>query len=119
MIKSISETPVAAASIGQVYKAVLKDGREVAIKVLKTGGKSSQEEVYREFAQELSILRKVRHKNIVQLIGAMTKPPRLCLVTEFMKGGSALQYLHQKAPLKLNQLLKLTSRPEDRELADG
>jgi serine/threonine protein kinase len=62
-------------------------GQEVAIKVLKTGEKSSQEEVYREFAQELSILRKVRHRNIVQLIGAMTKPPRLCLVTEFMKVG--------------------------------
>jgi len=99
---------IASGAFGVLYRGSYC-GQEVAIKVLKTGGKSSQEEVYREFAQELSILRKVRHKNIVQLIGAMTKPPRLCLVTEFMKGGSALQYLHQKAPLKLNQLLKLTS----------
>ena len=50
----------------------------------------------------------MRHKNIVQLIGAMTKPLRLCLVTEFMKGGSAL-FLHKHAPLKLAQLVKLST----------
>ena len=33
VLKKISDEPVAAASLGQVYKATLKDGREVAIKV--------------------------------------------------------------------------------------
>lgn len=33
IIKSISRKPIASASIGQVYKATLTDGREVAIKV--------------------------------------------------------------------------------------
>ena len=98
---------IASGAFGVLYRGHYC-GQEVAIKVLKTGEKASQEEVHREFAQELSILRKVRHKNIVQLIGAMTKPPRLCLVTEFMKGGSALQFLHKHAPLKLPQLLKLS-----------
>ena len=98
---------IASGAFGVLYRGGYC-GQEVAIKVLKTGEKSSQEEVYREFAQELSILRKVRHRNIVQLIGAMTKPPRLCLVTDFMKGGSVLQFLHKNAPLKLPQLLKLS-----------
>lgn len=98
---------IASGAFGVLYRGHYC-GQEVAIKVLKTGEKASQEEVHREFAQELSILRKVRHKNIVQLIGAMTKPPRLCLVTEFMKRGSALQFLHKHAPLKLPQLLKLS-----------
>jgi serine/threonine protein kinase len=97
---------IASGAFGVLYRGHYC-GQEVAIKVLKTGEKASQEEVHREFAQELSILRKVRHKNIVQLIGAMTKPPRLCLVTEFMKGGSALQFLHKHAPLKQPQLLRL------------
>mmetsp|Transcript_2326 Transcript_2326/g.5569 ORF Transcript_2326/g.5569 Transcript_2326/m.5569 type:complete len:548 (-) Transcript_2326:431-2074(-) len=99
---------IASGAFGVLYRGTYC-GQEVAIKVLKTGEKSSQEEVYREFAQELSIIRKVRHRNIVQLIGAMTKPPRLCLVTEFMKGGSVLQFLHKHAPLKLAQLIKLSS----------
>lgn len=33
VLKTISAEPVAAASLGQVYKATLKDGREVAVKV--------------------------------------------------------------------------------------
>ncbi len=33
VLKKISDEPVAAASLGQVYKATLKDGREVAVKV--------------------------------------------------------------------------------------
>ena len=99
---------IASGAFGVLYRGHYC-GQEVAIKVLKSGEKASQEEVHREFAQELSILRKVRHKNIVQLIGAMTKPPRLCLVTEFMKGGSALQFLHKHAPLKLGQLVKLST----------
>lgn len=98
---------IASGAFGVLYRGHYC-GQEVAIKVLKTGEKASAEEVHREFAQELSILRKVRHKNIVQLIGAMTKPPRLCLVTEFMKGGSALQFLHKHAPLKVPQLVKLS-----------
>ncbi len=33
-------------------------------------------------------MRKVRHKNIVQFIGACTRKPNLCIVFEFMQGGS-------------------------------
>ena len=98
---------IASGAFGVLYRGSYC-GQEVAVKVLKPGGKSSQEEVYREFAQELSILRKVRHKNIVQLIGAMTKPPRLCLVTEFMKGELRC-CICTRGPLKLNQLVKLSS----------
>jgi serine/threonine protein kinase len=98
---------IASGAFGVLYRGHYC-GQEVAIKVLKTGEKASAEEVQREFAQELRILKKVRHKNIVQLIGAMTKPPRLCLVTEFMKGGSALQFLHKHAPLKLPTLLRMS-----------
>ncbi|GKA38345.1 serine-threonine/tyrosine-protein kinase catalytic domain-containing protein [Tanacetum coccineum] len=35
---------------------------------------------------------KVRHKNVVQFIGACTKPPNLCIVT----GGSVYDFLHNQ-----------------------
>ena len=47
-----------------------------------------------------AVLRKVRHKHIVQLIGASTSPPKLCIVTEFMRRGSLLDYLHRHHPLR-------------------
>ena len=85
---------IASGSFGDLYKGVFS-GKDVAIKVLKTGQYQDQANMLREFMQELSVLRKVSHKHIVQLIGACTKPPKLCIVTEFMLGGSVLDYLHR------------------------
>merc|ERR1719183_1447968 len=64
-------------------------GQVVAVKLLRLSalqGTSLRE----EFCQEVSILRKVRHKNVVQFIGVCTlgaaSDHRLCIVTEFMEG---------------------------------
>jgi tRNA A-37 threonylcarbamoyl transferase component Bud32 len=84
-------------------------GQEVAVKVLKTPKNENHDDVKREFHQELSTLRKVHHKNVIQLIGAITKGPMLCLVTEFMHGGSMLSFLHKNAPLKLSQIVKYST----------
>ncbi|KAF1879191.1 hypothetical protein Lal_00047864 [Lupinus albus] len=91
-------TQIASGSYGEL--------QEVAIKVLKAEHVNS--DLQTEFAQEVYIMRKVRHKNVVQFIGACTKPPRLCIVTEFMSGGSVYDYLHkQKGCFKFPTLLKV------------
>lgn len=40
-------------------------------------------------------MRKVRHRNVVQFIGACTQKPNLCIVFEFMTGGSMYDHLRQ------------------------
>jgi hypothetical protein len=45
--------------------------------------------------QEVAIMRKVRHKNVVQFIGACTRRPNLCIVFEFMAGGSVYDYMRK------------------------
>ena len=40
-------------------------------------------------------MRKVRHKNVVQFIGACTRKPNLCIVFEFMSGGSMYDYMRK------------------------
>ena len=45
--------------------------------------------------QEVTIMRKVRHKNVVQFIGACTRKPNLCIVFEFMAGGSVYDYMRK------------------------
>ncbi|XP_031285907.1 serine/threonine-protein kinase STY46-like isoform X4 [Pistacia vera] len=96
---------VASGSYGDLYKGTYCS-QEVAIKVLKPERINS--DLQKEFAQEVYIMRKVRHKNVVQFIGACTKPPSLCIVTEFMSGGSVYDYLHkQKGVFKLPSLIKV------------
>lgn len=48
--------------------------------------------------QEVSIMRKVRHKNVVQFIGACTRKPNLCIVFEYMSGGSVYDFMRKVRP---------------------
>ncbi|XP_047321842.1 serine/threonine-protein kinase STY46-like [Impatiens glandulifera] len=99
------ENKVASGSYGDLYKGTYCS-QEVAIKILKEDRVNT--DMLKEFAQEVFIMRKVRHKNVVQFIGACTKPPSLCIITEFMSGGSVYDYLHkQKGSFKLPSLLRV------------
>lgn len=96
---------IASGSNGDLFKGVFRS-QDVAIKVLRTECCNGDRQ--REFTQEVYILRKVRHKNVVQFIGACTRPPILCIVIEFMPGGSVYDFLHkQKGVFKLPALLKV------------
>ncbi|KAH9662510.1 serine/threonine-protein kinase STY17 [Citrus sinensis] len=99
------ECKVASGSYGDLYKGTYCS-QEVAIKVLKPERVNT--EMLKEFSQEVYIMRKIRHKNVVQFIGACTRPPNLCIVTEFMARGSIYDFLHkQKGVFQLTSLLKV------------
>eukprot|EP00955_Chlamydomonas_euryale_P085422 364098-Chlamydomonas_euryale.AAC.7 len=53
-------------------------------------------------------MRKVRHKNVVQFIGACTRKPNLCIVFEYMSGGSVYDYMRREGCLGLAQVLKVS-----------
>ncbi|XP_062101111.1 serine/threonine-protein kinase STY8-like [Humulus lupulus] len=95
---------IASGSCGDLYRGVYF-GEDVAVKILRSEHLNGAQED--EFAQEVAILREVHHRNVVRFIGACTKFPNLCIVTEFMPGGSLYDYLHKNHNvLKLPQLLK-------------
>ncbi|XP_077220918.1 serine/threonine-protein kinase STY46-like isoform X2 [Tasmannia lanceolata] len=99
------ENKVASGSYGDLYRGSYRS-QDVAIKVLKP--ERVNVDMQREFAQEVYIMRKVRHKNVVQFIGACTMPPSLCIVTEYMSGGSVYDFLRkQKGVFKPPSLLKV------------
>jgi serine/threonine protein kinase len=54
-------------------------------------------------------MRKVRHKNVVQFIGACTRKPNLCIVFEFMAGGSIYDYMRKVGALAAPTLLSCHS----------
>ncbi|EXC19913.1 Serine/threonine-protein kinase HT1 [Morus notabilis] len=95
---------IASGSCGDLYHGVYL-GEDVAVKILRSEHLNNALED--EFAQEVAILREVRHKNVVRFIGACTRLPHLCIVTEYMPCGSLYDYLHTNHNvLKLTQLLK-------------
>ncbi|KEH43661.1 serine/threonine-protein kinase STY46 isoform X2 [Medicago truncatula] len=95
---------IASGSCGDLHHGVYL-GEDVAVKVLKSD--QLNDALEDEFTQEIAILRQVEHKNVVRFIGACTKCPHLCIVTEYMTGGSLYDYLHKNHNvLELSQLLK-------------
>ncbi|CAI0420076.1 unnamed protein product [Linum tenue] len=75
---------------GYVHKGVLPNGKEVAVKSLKSG--SGQGE--REFMAEVEIISRVHHRHLVSLVGySITNQQRL-LVYEFLPNDTLENHLH-------------------------
>nr|CAD1841847.1 unnamed protein product [Ananas comosus var. bracteatus] len=77
---------------GAVYRAVLRDGRPVAIKKLTVSSLVKSQD---EFEREVSILGNVRHHNLVALKGYYWTSSLQLLIYEFVPGGNLYKHLHE------------------------
>lgn len=71
---------------GRVYRGVLEDGCNVAVKVLTGAGA--------EFVAEVEVLSRLHHRNLVKLIGICTENYTKCLIYELVSNGSLESHLH-------------------------
>ena len=51
----------------------------------------------------------VRHRNVVQFIGACTVRPNLCIVFEYMRGGSVYDYVRRHGALRVAAVLRIAA----------
>jgi alpha-tubulin suppressor-like RCC1 family protein len=65
----------------------------VAIKFLKKSI-DNEEEAVKSFIEELNLLKKLRHPNILLYVGACTTGPNYFLVTEYCEQGNLFDFLH-------------------------
>ncbi|EOA34207.1 hypothetical protein CARUB_v10021716mg [Capsella rubella] len=79
-------------SYGEVYRGDWH-GTEVAVK--KFLDQDLTGEALEEFRSEVRIMKKLRHPNIVLFMGAVTRPPNLSIVTEFLPRGSLYRLIHR------------------------
>lgn len=52
-------------------------------------------------------MRKVRHKNVVQFIGACTRQPNLCILVEYMAGGSVYDHMRARGLFRLSKVAEI------------
>jgi serine/threonine protein kinase len=75
---------------GGVYKGLLSESNiEVAVKRVSKGSKQGK----KEYISEVKIISRLRHKNLVQLIGWCHEQCELLLVYEYMPNGSLDSHL--------------------------
>ncbi|KAF3795039.1 Serine/threonine-protein kinase [Nymphaea thermarum] len=74
-------------------------GTEVAVKKLDEDFIMDEEKV-KSFRDELALLQKLRHPNIVQFLGAVTQSSPMMIVTEYLPKGDLCAYLKRKGALR-------------------
>lgn len=95
-----NDSLIGSGGFGDVYKAQLKDGSVVAIKkLIHVSGQGD-----REFTAEMETIGKIKHRNLVPLLGYCKVGEERLLVYEYMKYGSLEDVLHdrKKIGIKLN-----------------
>ncbi|KAM7262435.1 hypothetical protein ACFE04_000118 [Oxalis oulophora] len=80
---------------GTVYKGTLPNGQEIAVKRLARN--SQQGDL--EFQSEVKLMTKLRHKNLVRLIGFSTEKEERVLVYEFLPNSSLNNYIFGKTAI--------------------
>ncbi|PNS91413.2 hypothetical protein POPTR_019G094200v4 [Populus trichocarpa] len=83
------QTIIGEGGFGKVYLGNLKDGRQVAVKLLS----QSSRQGYKEFLAEVQLLMIVHHRNLVSLIGYCNEHANMALVYEYMANGNLKEQL--------------------------
>ncbi|KAK9924060.1 hypothetical protein M0R45_032448 [Rubus argutus] len=80
-------------------------GIQVAVKALEEKGFADEDKV-NAFRDELALLQKIRHPNVVQFLGAVTQSSPMMIVTEYLPKGDIHLYLKRKGALKPTSAVK-------------
>jgi hypothetical protein len=83
---------------GRVYRGVLASKVEVAVKKVAHGSRQGM----REFVAEVVSIGRLRHRNLVQLLGYCRRKGELLLVYDYMPNGSLDKYLHDQSKVALS-----------------
>lgn len=96
------ENELGRGGFGVVYKGVFHDGSAIAVKRMEAAVISSK--ALDEFQSEISVLSKVRHRNLVSLLGYSVEGSERLLVYEYMPQGALSRHLFEGKRLGLEPL---------------
>ncbi|OVA20509.1 Protein kinase domain [Macleaya cordata] len=96
-------------SFGPVYYGKMKDGKEVAVKILAEASSHGTH----QFVNEVSLLSRIHHKNLVPLVGYCEEASQRILVYEYMHNGTLRDHIHDSVNQKHMDWLARLSIAED------
>eukprot|EP00261_Vitis_vinifera_P010338 XP_002280493.1 PREDICTED: cysteine-rich receptor-like protein kinase 26 [Vitis vinifera] len=82
-----------AGGFGTVYKGMMADGEEIAVKKLAPGSTQGRE----EFSNEVRLLLKLQHRNLVRLFGCCVEGENRLLVYEYLQNKSLDHFIFDKS----------------------
>jgi serine/threonine protein kinase len=97
-----------AGGMGVVYLAAARDGRPVALKVLRPE-MSDDAEFRKRFSREVTALHRVQGVCTVRVIDADTTAAQPFLVTEYAEGPSLAEYIDSRGPMDPQMLYGLAT----------
>ncbi|KAJ9552205.1 hypothetical protein OSB04_016250 [Centaurea solstitialis] len=91
---------------GKVYKGMIKDYSNTFVAIKRSNSMSNQGAL--QFRAEVEMLSRIRHCNLVSLIGYCNEGTEMALVYEYMPEGTLADHLHKPGvALSWLQLLKI------------
>ncbi|RCV29276.1 hypothetical protein SETIT_5G470500v2 [Setaria italica] len=81
---------IGSGGFGIVYYGKLSDGKEIAVKVPTNDSYQGK----KQFTNEVSLLSRIHHRNLVAFLGYCHEDGRNILVYEFMHNGTLKEHLH-------------------------
>ncbi|XP_061371272.1 probable LRR receptor-like serine/threonine-protein kinase At4g29180 [Gastrolobium bilobum] len=93
-ISSNFETVIGKGGFGIVYYGKMKDGNQVAVKMLSPSSTQGP----KEFQTEAELLMTVHHKNLVSFVGYCDDDNKMALIYEYMANGNLKDNLSDRNP---------------------
>ncbi|KAJ1695523.1 hypothetical protein LUZ63_012221 [Rhynchospora breviuscula] len=84
------EKNIGSGGFGVVYYGKTKDEKEIAVKVLTNESAQGR----KQFSNEVSLLSRIHHRNLVSFLGYCPQEGKNMLVYEFMHNGTLKEHLH-------------------------
>nr|XP_012570145.1 cysteine-rich receptor-like protein kinase 25 isoform X2 [Cicer arietinum] len=100
------ENRIGKGGFGEVYKGILSDGQEIAVKRLtRSSGQGAE-----EFKNEVQVIAKLQHRNLVRLLGFCLEDEEKILIYEYVPNKSLDYFLfdpHKRKLLSWSQRQKI------------
>ncbi|KAG8793491.1 hypothetical protein FRC12_002534 [Ceratobasidium sp. 428] len=96
-LATCSEIPISSGGFGDIFRARLSDGTQVAIKTIRLRSGSQDQKILKHAAREIYAWSKCKHPNVQPLLGLAMFRGLIGMIARWESNGNLSHYLEQRA----------------------